>query len=169
MRLIIVGLALGMTAFTVIVAALRLSGGTPAGLSDNSWIFGIILVALAANATIILPLLRAQLVRQARARLPGAEGGAGRPHDSSGLTNITPADALAAAVGPYLNLSLITAAFAEGLGLFGAIVLLLTDAWLVLLAPGVALLIILRAYPTAEGLRRFASDISGRSIEIVGA
>lgn len=130
-QIIPLAMALGVLAVTGAAIAVRLSGS----LVGNPQVTGVLTMVVAGLAATLLPvyfvvrrmlLARAQMQR-AQARELLAQGQA------------PPA---------LLSLVIVGAALAEGVGLFGAVTVLLGGPWFVLAAPGLALALILAQVPT---------------------
>lgn len=136
-RLVLAALALGLLTFGGIVVFLRASGMSP---KDNG-IGGVLAMTLAFMAvanTAIYFVLRKQLL--ARAQTSKAEALALLSQDL---------------VPPHLNtLTILGAALAEGVGLFGVVTVLLGGPWYALAAPAVAVVLILALFPTRERLEQ---------------
>ena len=62
----------------------------------------------------------------------------------------------------FQTLTLVGAALAEGLSLFGLVILLITGNWLAIVAPAIGLLLIARHFPTRDKFNRFAGSITGQ-------
>jgi hypothetical protein len=70
-------------------------------------------------------------------------------------------DDLAAELLPsYSMLTIIGAALAEGFGLFGTVVFLLTGSWPALAAPAIAFVVLAAAFPSRDRLNRFVTAIT---------
>ena len=75
----------------------------------------------------------------------------------------TPDDAIGVELAKgFVQITLIGAAMAEGISLFGLVILLITGNWLALIAPVLGLLVIAMQFPTRDKFGRFASDITGQ-------
>ncbi len=73
-------------------------------------------------------------------------------------------DAAARALPAMATLTLIGAAMAEGFGLFGGTVFLITAAREALLAPAIALVLLVLKIPTQDKLAAFAADAAGQRV-----
>ena len=62
----------------------------------------------------------------------------------------------------YNMLTIIGGALAEGFGLFGTVVLLLTGSWPALAAPAIALLALAAVFPSPDRLNRFVTAVTGQ-------
>jgi hypothetical protein len=60
----------------------------------------------------------------------------------------------------YNMLTIITGALAEGFGLFGTVVFLLTSAWLALAAPAITLIALAAAFPSSDRLNQFVTGVT---------
>ena len=140
-QIIPLAMALGVLAISGVAIAVRLSGG----VESNPEVTGVLTMAVAALAVAMVPVyfvLRRTLV--ARAQEERAKG----------------LELLAQGQAPpaLLTLLIVGAALAEGVGLFGAVTLLIGGPWFVLAAPGLALALILMQIPTRE---RFEAMLRG--------
>ena len=62
----------------------------------------------------------------------------------------------------YNTLTIIGGALAEGFGLFGAVVFLLTGSWPALAAPAIALVALAAVFPSRDRLNRFVTAVTGQ-------
>ena len=62
----------------------------------------------------------------------------------------------------YNMLTIIGGALAEGFGLFGTVVFLLTGSWPALAAPAIALLALAAVFPSPDRLNRFVTAVTGQ-------
>jgi hypothetical protein len=62
----------------------------------------------------------------------------------------------------FQTITLIGAAMAEGLSLFGIVVLLVTGVWLALAAPAVGVVLIALQTPSRDKFNRFAGSVTGQ-------
>ena len=69
-------------------------------------------------------------------------------------------DPTAELVPSYSMLTIIGAALAEGFGLFGTVVFLLTGSWPALGAPAIALVVLAAAFPSRDRLNRFVTTVT---------
>jgi hypothetical protein len=73
----------------------------------------------------------------------------------------SPRDEPAAELLPsYSMLTIIGGALAEGFGLFGTVVFLLTGSWPALAAPAIALVVLAAAFPSRDRLNRFVTAVT---------
>ncbi len=101
--------------------------------------------AVALFGIIAYPLLRRSMLGKLRARF-----------EERSTSEIDPAE-----LAPtFHTLTLIGAAMAEGFGLFGTVVLLITGQWAALAAPIIALIALAFLYPTERRLARFTTTIT---------
>jgi hypothetical protein len=63
-----------------------------------------------------------------------------------------------------VSLRIIAAAMAEGFGLFGIVIFLVTGTAIALAAPVLALVILTRLVPTRDRISRFLAELSGQPI-----
>jgi hypothetical protein len=146
LRLIVPAMALGVVIFAAIVIYLITVGG----MSTTPDLANLLLATLAALAVILLVtyVIVRKLVTE-WLRRSQADPGSG-------------AVAPAAVARGFFTTTLIGAAMAEGLSLFGIVILLVTGNWLALVAPAVGLLLILLQVPTRDRFNRFASSVTGQ-------
>ena len=145
-RLIIAALALGMIAFGAMVVFM-ITGGV---LSTDPALANILLLALLGLAfaeAAAYVVLRAVFLKRVREEWTGAVA------DETSVPGV---------LGAFVTLSLIGAAMAEGIGLFGTVILMLTGAWLAIIAPAAALIVIAFLFPTHGKFTSFASNVTGR-------
>jgi hypothetical protein len=62
----------------------------------------------------------------------------------------------------YNMLTIIGGALAEGFGLFGTVVFLLTGSWPALAAPAIALVALAAVFPSQDRLNRFVTAVTGQ-------
>jgi hypothetical protein len=134
-------MAFGVLALTGGAVALRVSG-VVAGLPDAARTLSLCVLGLALGLVPAYLVLRGtQVARLRAARAQALEQlAAGR---------VPP---------PALTLTITTCALAEGLGLIGAVTVLLGGPWFVLAAPALAVGVILAQIPTRERLEALVRD-----------
>jgi hypothetical protein len=71
-------------------------------------------------------------------------------------------DSLGELIGKFNSLTIIASAMAEGLGLFGGVIVLITGAWTALAAPAIALIVLVLQLPSRDKLARFVSGVTGQ-------
>jgi hypothetical protein len=133
-RIIVAALFLGVASFTGVLVALNLGGSMkPSGSPIQPEIFAAIVGALAFGAAIALPVIPNAIIRQNAVRYRAA----------------TTEDEKRAVALQTLSIStIIKCALVEGVGLFGAVVFMLTGMWPILAAPVLAALVILSFLPS---------------------
>lgn len=145
----------GIAMFSIVVVVMQMTSPAPAPAPtpdpaatgpDMDLIFAVMLGAGALSllpvAMFILPVMRK------KAGIAAADASA----DSD------PVAPKLAAIGPYTTALLLRAAMVEGLGLLGAVAALLTENLLFLIAPGLAIAIIIAFFPTRAKFERFYID-----------
>lgn len=145
-RAVVMVLALGIAAFTVVVAVLVSNGGVPAQPSLVAPL-GATVGVLGMSLVGMVPLLRRTIVKQTaqKVRANAASDAAGR---------LLGQGFAAATIG--------AAAAVEGWGLLGAVTLFLTGWWPAIVAPLVASGIILGLLlPTQERYEAFVREVTG--------
>ena len=145
LKLIIAAMTGGLFAFAVIVVVLATSGSMEAHL-DLAPIMMIVLCGLAVCEAVGYVVLRQGIIAKTRGFL--------RTHSDFGA----PAAAIANA---FATLTIVAGAMLEGLGLFGAVIVLVTGDELALAAPAVAILLLLAfVLPNEEKARNFVAKIT---------
>ena len=143
-RIILLTMAAGLVTLSVIAAMVSQPTDPPPA--------GMLLIALGGLAVvevIAYGVLRSIVVTNLRARVEAF----GENEDL--FRHVLPATTI---------LKLVGGAMAEGLGMFGAVIYLMTRSTPALAAPAVSALVLLSLIPTRSGLIDFASRISGRRL-----
>jgi hypothetical protein len=146
LRLIIPAMALGVIFFAAIVIFL-ITGGRMSTKPELAHVMRFTLVALAALELAAYVVIRKVVTGKLRQKWSGRA-----VHDA-------PPEELAQA---FLVLSLAGAAMAEGLSLYGLVILLLTGDWLAIMAPAIGLLLIVLHFPSRDKFNRFAGTVTGQ-------
>ena len=146
LKIIIAAMAGGLFAFTAMAVALVASGSTEAR-EELSVILLIALGSLALCEAIGYVVLRQGIIGKTRSFL--------RTHPDY--------DNPAVAIGnAFATLTIVAGAMLEGLGLFGAVIVLVTGEQLALIASALAILLLLAfVLPNEEKARSFAAKIAG--------
>jgi F0F1-type ATP synthase membrane subunit c/vacuolar-type H+-ATPase subunit K len=135
LRMIVVALASGVLLFTVVAVFLRRGGTMP----DDAELGGMLALIAAGIGVLQLPVY---LALRARFRASARE----RKAESLALVKegrVPP---------PLMSLTIIGAALAEGVGLFGVVALLLGAPWYALVLPALSIVLILAQMPSRERL-----------------
>jgi hypothetical protein len=146
LRLMIPAMAMGVIIFAAIVIFL-VAGWR---MNTDPTLENPLLLALAALAVmeiVVYVVMRKVITGNLRRRWLG--------HAAEDV----PADELAKC---FQTLTLVGAALAEGLSLFGIVTLLITGNWLAIAAPAVGLLLIALHFPTRDKFNRFAGNATGQ-------
>jgi hypothetical protein len=145
LKVIIAVMAGGLFTFTVIVVVL-VTGGSMETHVDLAPLMMIVLGGLAACEAIGYVVLRQGIIAKTRGFL--------RTHSDFGEPS--------AAIGnAFAMLTIVAGAMLEGLGLFGAVIVLVTGEDLALAAPAVAILLLLAfVLPNEEKARNFATRMT---------
>ena len=147
LRIVIVALAAGLLVLAVVGAVAVLSEAVPIDESLGP-ILLMVLGLVAFGEAVGYIMIRQGLVRKTRTRL------------ESCATEIEQTAALA---NGFASLTIIGGAMLEGLGLFGAVIVLLAGQLVVLLAPALAILFLLTlAFPTEKKAREFIGAVTGQ-------
>jgi len=141
-QILIGALTFGMLSFTVIAAAMAGQTGGPSMPPSSATTLLIILGALAiAELGAYHIFIRPALLRRVR-------------RDAQDLTDYTARSSFIEQ--RYLIATLIPAALAEGCGLFGAVIVLISGRYEALAAPIAAAIVMALLFPTPARLERFA-------------
>lgn len=105
----------------------------------------VLLAVMAAWELIAYGVIRASLLKRLRRRF---------------AENPPAADPTAELIGNFNSLTIIACALAEGLGLFGGVIMLITGAWASLAAPALALILLAFQLPSQDKLARFVSGVT---------
>ena len=146
LRLIILAMTMGVIVFAAIVIYLITFGG----MSTRPDLANVLLAALVAQAAleIVLYFVARKLINDwLRQRQSGQAG-----------DSVAPSDLVRA----FFTISLIVAGLAEGLSLFGLVILMLTGNWLAIVAPAIGLLLIALRFPSNDKFNRFAASVTGQ-------
>lgn len=156
LRIIVVAMMMGVATFAVIAAVIgRPSADAP---PDSNWqLFAIIVGVAALGGITAFPVVRQALVAQLRRRFEEGSGAVG-----DGESAASREERLAEVARPYMTLTIVAGAMAEGVGFLGCIFFILTHVWLMLIAPALAVLVLIAMFPTRSGLEHFYSEVSGR-------
>jgi hypothetical protein len=144
-RLVIGAMAMGVVSFAVVVF---LVGRTMPGNPSLGWTLLGALGLLGAGELGAYPLIRAGIVKSAKARY---EQG---PTGDEGVAGV---------VQSFSTATLIRAAMAEGFGLAGLAFLLVTGLTVLWFAPLISLAFLVTTLPTDERMSRFVGDVTGTS------
>jgi hypothetical protein len=145
-RLVIAAMAMGIIGFAAVVVLLAAGGR----MNADPQLADILLIVLAILAVAQVPVY----VFVRRAILANLR----RTCDSR-----TSGEAAAQELTKGFNALTITGgAMAEGLSLFGLVILLLSGNWLALAGPLVGLLLLAVQFPTRDKLRRFVESATGQ-------
>lgn len=145
LQIIIPVMAAGMIAFGVITSVLT-PVGKPEAIADLTNILLLVLALLAASEIPAFFIVRMGRIAKLRKT----------------LSDRKPEECLKPIAATYLQITLIGAAMAEGIGLFGIVIVLITGNWLVGLAPLLALLVLVMLFPRLGAFQSFASNATGR-------
>jgi hypothetical protein len=140
LQVILAAMILGMVAFAVIALAIGPIGPVEPGLTQ-ALLVG--LVCLVVTEAIMWSILRRRLVRRAREMTAGAS-------DDGRRTILR---------GYVMIAGLVPAAMAEGLGLFGAVIYLLTGAGWGLATTAAATVLLIVLFPTSGRVLRILSNL----------
>ncbi|MBU0617697.1 MAG: hypothetical protein KKI02_08260 [Planctomycetes bacterium] len=146
LRLIIPAMAMGVILFAAIVIFL-ITGGS---MSTNPELANVLLFTLVALA--VMELAAYVVVRKV------ITGNLRRRWLGHAVEDVPPEELLKW----FQTLTLVGAAMAEGLSLFGLVILLVTGNWLAIVAPAIGLLLIARHFPTRDKLNRFGGNVTGQ-------
>jgi hypothetical protein len=146
LRLIIPAMAMGVILFAAVVVFLVTSGSITADAALANVLL-LALTALAAAELVGYLIARKALTGRLRQQWLGHAAEDVPPHE------------LARA---FQALTLIGAAMAEGLSLFGLVIVLVTGSWPAIVAPAIGLLLIALLFPTPDKFSRFAGSITGQ-------
>ena len=145
LRLIIPTMAMGMIIFGIITLILG-SMGDP---EEMVRIEKLLLLALLALPIVELPAffaLRMGMMKKLQNTVSGMK----------------PDECIQPIAAAYLQITLMGAAMAEGIGLFGIVIVLLTGNMLGWLAPVAALLVLYSMFPRIGAFQSFAGSVTGR-------
>jgi len=146
LRLIIPAMAMGVIIFAAIVIFL-ITGGSMSTDPEPANLLLLVLAAFAVTELAAYVVVRKVVAGNLRRRWLGR------------AVEDVPSEEL---VKWFQTLTLVGAALAEGLSLFGLVILLITGNWLAIAAPAIGLLLIARNFPTRDKFNRFAGSITGQ-------
>jgi F0F1-type ATP synthase membrane subunit c/vacuolar-type H+-ATPase subunit K len=144
LRIIVAAMMMGVFGLSVVAVLV----GRQA--DPNPKLANIMLVLLAVMAVwelIAYAVVRASVLNRLRRRF------AGNPPAEDPATEL---------IGSFNSLTIIACALAEGLGLFGAVIMLITGAWAALAAPALALIVLTLQLPSEDKIARFVSGVTGQ-------
>ncbi len=148
LRIVIVALAAGLLVLAVVAVVAVLSEAMPIDESLGPillMVLGLVAFAEAVGYVII----RQGIVRKTRAGLENCS---------------TEIEQTATLANAFASLTIIGGAMLEGLGLFGAVIVLLTGQLVVLIAPALAIIFLLTlAFPTGKKAREFIGAVTGQA------
>ncbi len=142
LRIIVAVLAVGIVGLSAV--ALGVADGKPSQMDPST--ADVLLLVLLALPVMELPsylVLRSAMVANLRKTVA----------DST--------EPLARVQGAYTTMTIIAAAMAEGIGLFGGIVCLITGRTIALAGPALAIALLIALFPTREKLRNLAISVLG--------
>lgn len=154
LRIIIPAMIVGVIGFAVVAGAL---GGSMVSAAEQAQMFLVILACMAVMEVIGYSVVRMVHLAQTRREIESARIDAG-PGDPSSAAQLV-------AASSYFTLTLIAAAMAEGIGLFGTVVFLITGAKPALAALGLALVVLVLQIPTRGKLADFVASATGEPCE----
>jgi len=146
LRIVVIAMTVGVAAFTGVVYAIGSTRGA-LGRPASSEIMLAVLAALAAGAALAYFVVRRVIVSQLQRRCAGLDS-----HE----------DVTTLLMSQFFTLTVLGCALAEGPGLFGAVIYLLTQNALALLAPALAVLLLLAQFPTDGRFGSFSIAVLGR-------
>lgn len=146
LRLIIPAMAMGMILFAAIVIFLITSGRMDTDPEPANLLL-LVLAALAVAELAAYVVIRKVITGNLRRRWLG-----------HAVEDVPPEELLKW----FQTLTLVGAAMAEGLSLFGLVILLVTGNWPAIVAPAIGLLLIALHFPTRDKLNRFAGSVTGQ-------
>ena len=146
LKIIVAAMAGGLFAFAAIVVAL-VTGGSMKADEELAPIMLIVLGGLAVCEVVGYVVLRQGIIGKTRNFL--------REHADDDRSAVAITNAFAV-------LTIVAGAMLEGLGLFGAVIMLVTAEQLALIAPALAILLLLAfVLPTEDKARNFATTVMG--------
>lgn len=148
LQLVLTAMAAGLVAITVVLVIVRRTADIAIEADSKNMLFAA-LGLVAVGDTVVFLLARVATLAIVRARLTRAG------NEKPGSDVVWPG---------FWGLTIVVGGMLEGLGLLGAVVYLLTGAWIALLAPGVALFLIAVLIPTQD---RFAGFVAKTTASIV--
>ena len=146
LRIIVIAMIVGVAGITGLFVAMASSGRAPVSTAPDAPFLPI----LAAICVAVVPgyiLLRGLIVRQAQRRCSQVES-------EPDIRNVL--------MMQYFSVTVLGAGMAEGPGLFGAVIYLLTQNSLALIAPALAVLVMLAMFPTDDRFGGFSITVTGR-------
>jgi len=146
LRLLVAAMGGGMTIFAGI-AVLLVKSGTMEGKRELAPVLLAILGLVAVTQIPVYTVIRRGIVSKARQTWDRD------PSMDDPALELLPS---------YNMLTIIGGALAEGLGLFGTVVFLLTGSWPALAAPAIALLALAAVFPSPDRLNRFVTAVTGQ-------
>jgi hypothetical protein len=144
LRIIVAAMMMGVLALGVVAIFIGQQAKPDAKLAN---ILLVLLAVMAVWELIAYAVVRVSMLNRVRRRF--AENPPG-------------ADPTPELIGTFQSLTTIGSALAEGLGLFGAVIMLITGAWAALAAPAVALIVLALQLPSRDKLARFVSGVTGQ-------
>ena len=148
LKTIIAVLAAGLLVLAVVAAVAVLSEAMPVDESPGR-ILLMVLGLVAFGEAVGYIMIRQGLVRKTRTRLERCAA---------------EVEQMAALANGFASLTIIGGAMLEGLGLFAAVIVLLTGQLVVLLAPALAIVFLLTlAFPTERKAREFIGAVTGQT------
>lgn len=148
-RLIVVAMFMGVLVFVGIAVFLVGTGQMRADPQLGT----VLLPVLALTVFSMIPvhiMVRRAMIGSARRQPPNG------PLDTAALTHLA---------GRFVQLTIIGAAQAEGVSLFGTVVYLVTGVAWALVVPGLGLLFLMTVFPTRSRFGAFVSDATGQPWE----
>lgn len=146
MRIMIGSMAFGIFAFGVIAVVVVVTGVMKTDESMAT-LFLILLGAIAAVEVVAYAMIRQATITKTRQALEGRAAAESREN---------------VLLGSYAPLTIIAGAMLEGLGLFAAVIVLLTGWVVVVIASGVAIVLLLAlVFPTKSKAEGFFSSVTG--------
>lgn len=143
LQMIILAMMVGILAFATVAVAVSRQFGHQADLAPRLL---LILAAVGLGELLAYRALRRAAIDRLRRLLQ--QDPAGQVQSATLATGL-------------MNLRIIAAGMAEGFGLFGIVVFLVTGTAVALAAPVLALVILTRLVPTRDGISRFIAELSG--------
>ncbi len=141
-QILVFAMLAGIVAFGGVVMAIGPTGGEEP--PDAT----VLLIALAAVAVTEIPAF--VVIRM------GIVGNLKKRHGSRAAGDPIPDEI----VNAHMVLTLIGGAMAEGVGLFGLVIVLLTGNWLAMIAPALAIVILAAFIPSRAKIERFAAGLA---------
>jgi F0F1-type ATP synthase membrane subunit c/vacuolar-type H+-ATPase subunit K len=148
-QILIAALLLGMLSFSGIAAAMAGKAGSHPDPKLATTLFIVLGLLAVTELTVFLALVRPTFIRQVRA-------------DSQSRDEASRDSFLQQR---FLTLTILSGALAEGLGLFGAVIVLLTGKYEALAAPALAAVALLLVLPTPARFDRFKQSVSDQAFQ----